>query len=567
MSTLTVGASGTYRSIASAVSAAEDGDVLKVQAGTYTNDFATISKKITIEGVGGMVHLEATRSPPDGKAILTVNTDATIKNLEFSGARVPDGNGAGIRYQGGDLTVEDSYFHDNQNGILANSSAGGTITIRDSEFRHNGTGDGRTHNIYVNTIDKLTIEDSWFHDAVTGHQIKSRALETVVTDSRITDDGGNGSYSIDLPNGGKALIADNEIQQGARSGNPAIIHFGGEGDPRPGSSLTITGNTVVNEMDSPSAALLLNQTSVVAKVSGGEVYGLASSDLVKGSAVVSAVTTLASKPLLDLTHPFGDDAPAPTPQKPTVPDGSGTGGSDGSGGNDTVTLTKPVQGGAVDLGGGEDHLILSSDGPNALTVSHTETITGGGSADSVVLGTTLASGTVGLSAGDDRLVLASGRNDVEVFSVETVVGGAGDDRIAITGPGGRLEGGAGADTLTGGANADQLYGGSGGDVLTGNGGVDRFIYKAASDAAVGTGERITDFDARGDVLVFGGLLKGDFEFRGAAAFTGDGHSEARFVDGTDQLTVDVNGDGTADMQMTLSGVKLASLSESDFLWV
>jgi hypothetical protein len=31
---------------------------------------------------------------------------------------VPDGNGAAVRYEGGNLTLNDDYFHDNQEGLL-----------------------------------------------------------------------------------------------------------------------------------------------------------------------------------------------------------------------------------------------------------------------------------------------------------------------------------------------------------------------------------------------------------------------------------------------------------------
>ena len=42
----------------------------------------------------------------------------TIENIEFTGARVPDKNGAGIRFEQGQLEVRDCIFENNQNGIL-----------------------------------------------------------------------------------------------------------------------------------------------------------------------------------------------------------------------------------------------------------------------------------------------------------------------------------------------------------------------------------------------------------------------------------------------------------------
>ena len=58
MATLNVGAGQAYATLSAAVGASRDGDVINVQAGTYVNDFVTISKDITIVGVGGMA------SPP-----------------------------------------------------------------------------------------------------------------------------------------------------------------------------------------------------------------------------------------------------------------------------------------------------------------------------------------------------------------------------------------------------------------------------------------------------------------------------------------------------------------------
>ena len=71
-----------------------------------------------------------------------------IDGFAFTGATVPDGNGAGIRYEGGSLTVTNSHFYGNQNGILGAADPAGVIAISTSEFDHNGVGgDGHTHNI------------------------------------------------------------------------------------------------------------------------------------------------------------------------------------------------------------------------------------------------------------------------------------------------------------------------------------------------------------------------------------------------------------------------------------
>ena len=305
MATLTVGVGKEFGTIGAAVAASRNGDIIQVQAGTYKNDFATINTRITIEGIGGMVNLVATVPPPNGKAILVTNTDVTLRNLSFSGAKVADGNGAGIRYQGGNLDIENCLFTNNQDGLLAAASPTGSITINNSEFSHNGTGDGYTHNIYVGEVGSLTITNSYIHDAVVGHEIKSRALKTVIENNRIVDGPtGSASYDIDLPNGGNALISGNIIEKGPASQNPAMIHFGGEGTAYAGSSLTITNNTLLYDHHASSATALLNQTGVTASLTNNKVFGLTAATLTKGPATSTATTYLTTEPTYSTASPI-----------------------------------------------------------------------------------------------------------------------------------------------------------------------------------------------------------------------------------------------------------------------
>ena len=234
MAALTVGSGLQFQTVKAAVEASHDGDTVYVQAGTYLNDFSIITTKISIVGVGGMANFVATVSPTNDKGILTVSnftikTDVTFDHVELQGAKVHDLNGAGVRYQGGDLTITNSYIHDNQNGILgAGTTGSGTVTIDHTEFDHNGAGGGGyAHNVYIGTIDTLIFTNNYTHDAVLGHEIKSRAAHTIIANNRIFDGDGTASYSIDLPNGGNAIIENNIIQQGPNSTNYKIINYGG----------------------------------------------------------------------------------------------------------------------------------------------------------------------------------------------------------------------------------------------------------------------------------------------------------------------------------------------------
>jgi Ca2+-binding RTX toxin-like protein len=444
MATLNVGAGQTYATLAAAVAASHDGDVVAVQAGTYVNDFATISTKISIVGVGGMANFVATTAPPNGKGILVTQTDVTIQNLSFSGAAVADGNGAGIRYEGGNLVIIDSYFHDNQDGLLSNADPNGTIRITGSEFANNGTGDGFTHNLYVGDIASLVIDDSYFHDAVVGHQVKSRAQSTTITNSRIYDGTGTGSYSIDLPNGGVGVIRDNVIQQGANSDNPAIIHYGGESAAYPGSSLTITDNVVVNDLtSSPSVRLLANATTVTASLSGNDVYGLTSSQIATGPATVSGTTFLSTHPSLDTSSPWlaGDPTIFGTPGPDTL---AGTAGADtmsGGAGNDTYYVNN-VGDKVIEAAGGGTDTVYSTVSWSMAAGQEIEYLLAYG--PGAVSGVTLTGNEL-----DNYLVGGSGH--------DVLSGGAGDDH---------LRGGAGADTMTGGAGNDTYYVDNIGDSVT-----------------------------------------------------------------------------------------------------
>ena len=267
----TVGVGKEFASIAQAVAAAKDGWTILVDAGTYTNDFTTISHDVTMIGVGGVVHMVATGPPANLKGIITIDASATIENFAFSGAAVPDadgGNGAGIRYEGGDMVLRNDSFTDNQDGLLAFPVLGlpsNTITLDHDTFDMNGSGSGYTHNAYIGAVDKLTVTNSVFEQAVVGHELKSRALISDITNNSFYDGPtGTASYDIDLPNGGQDVVENNTIEKGPDAENDAMIHFGGEGIPYAGSSLLVQGDAFVD--DKGSAIGVLNQTAISAVI-------------------------------------------------------------------------------------------------------------------------------------------------------------------------------------------------------------------------------------------------------------------------------------------------------------
>lgn len=175
--------------------------------------------------------------------------------LTFRGAAAPPwNNGAGIRLESGSLTVEDSRFIGNENGILTGADPRGRLTVRRSRFEGNGKCEPDcAHGLYAGLLADLTIEDSLFVGQRIGHHIKSRAARTTVVRTWI-DDGAEGtaSYLIDLPNAGDALIADNRLRKGRRSDNRRIAINMGTAEPlHARRRLILRGNDIASDIDRP----------------------------------------------------------------------------------------------------------------------------------------------------------------------------------------------------------------------------------------------------------------------------------------------------------------------------
>lgn len=204
---------------------------------------------LIIRGKGGRAHLQADGASAEGKATWVIKgKSTTVENIEFSGARATDENGAGIRQEGAGLTVRHCYFHDNEDGILAGTNPESEVLIESSEFANNGHGDGQTHNMYIGAIGRFTLRTSYSHGAKIGHNVKSRARENFILYNRIMDEqAGTASYEVDLPNGGLAYLIGNLIQKGPRADNSTLVSYGAEGHSYPINELCVVNNTMVSD--------------------------------------------------------------------------------------------------------------------------------------------------------------------------------------------------------------------------------------------------------------------------------------------------------------------------------
>lgn len=146
----------------------------------------------------------------------------------------------------------------------------------------------------------------------------------------------------------------------------------------------------------------------------------------------------------------------------------------------------------------------------------------------------------------------------------TATGNAINNRIDTTvGGNDYLDGGGGADVLLSGNGTDTLIGGLGSDTLSGGSSGDRFVFNSIADFGTpGATDLITDFShAQGDRIDLAAIdarnnLVGDqaFTFIGGLAFSKvAGQLRYSASGGITTVQGDVNGDGTADFSVRLTG--------------
>jgi hypothetical protein len=253
-----VGPERAVKTLAQASRLALDGTTIEVDAGDYHGDISIwTQKQITVRAVGGRVRLIAKGAAAEGKAIWVVRTgQMAVEGFEFTGTQVSGRNGAGIRLESGKLMVRNCRFINNENGIMTSNNPEIELDIVDSEFAHNGYGDGQSHNLYAGAIARLSVTGSYFHHALVGHLLKSRAAVNDIRYNRLADGpGGRASYELEIANGGVAYIVGNIIEQSEKTENPYIISYATEGYRWKENSLHLVHNTLVDKKASGGVLL------------------------------------------------------------------------------------------------------------------------------------------------------------------------------------------------------------------------------------------------------------------------------------------------------------------------
>ncbi len=254
--TLIVGPDGTPLSLALAVAQARDGDTIEILSGDYRDQPVLIEqRRLTLRGVGQRPVMHGSARAGSQRALWTVRGgEVLVQNIEFRGARAQDASAAGLRLEGGLLTVRDCIFHDNEHGILATNDDQARLRIENTHFglapRVVG---GLPHLLNVGRIARLDVTGSRFQQGFEGHMIKSRARESFIGYNFLHDgSSGGSSYEIDLPLGGVATVIGNVIGQSPRSQNRVLVAYGSEGSAWERNALHLAHNTLINGMLTPA---------------------------------------------------------------------------------------------------------------------------------------------------------------------------------------------------------------------------------------------------------------------------------------------------------------------------
>ena len=326
-SVLTVGPGEMYKNPKAAAAAAHHGDTIEIFPGTY-GGATWYPSDITIVGMGSGATI--TYNVQNNKGLFDIiGSDVTVENLTFMGAETSGGNGSGIRMEGNNLTVLNSKFIGNQDGILTGDYNTSSVVIKNSIFQKNGACiNSCAHAVYVGAIASLDIENSHFWQTKRGHDIKSRALTNTITGNRIQDGpDGTSSYLIDIPDGGILTISDNYLEKGPKTSNKMYaISIGEEGVRKVEGPMLIDDNTYQN--DSPMKGVFVrNETKYAGLVlQDNTLLGQKTTALQGAGTVVGATSNVAAltAPLemaaANFDTEFGDAADAPTPRDaPEVP--------------------------------------------------------------------------------------------------------------------------------------------------------------------------------------------------------------------------------------------------------
>jgi len=215
-----------FSDLEKAIIATRPGGTVYIKA-EVLNTCGLITKSLKIVGelkAGKRPHLMSTSCRGKGALIIEA-PNVEISNLEISDINVGDNNGACIRVglAAKNVTLNNIYCHDSQNGVLASFYNAGELRVSDSIFERCGAG-GRSHGAYIQTDGDIVFKNVQFLSSKgVGHSLKVSAKNTLIEGSIIAALDGFNSRAIDHFGGGVLVVRNSIIQQGPKSDNRDMI--------------------------------------------------------------------------------------------------------------------------------------------------------------------------------------------------------------------------------------------------------------------------------------------------------------------------------------------------------
>lgn len=211
---ITVGPQGTYAELADAAAAVQAGDTVLLTSGEYYACAVWKQDRLTIRGAKHGAEARITDNACDGKAAFVVQgKGVTIENVTFSRVRSADGNGAGIRSEGRDLTVRAARFVNDQVGILA--TGGGTLRIEDCDFEQTGAPATRMPSVMAEKTTELMLKNNKFHNPRGGGFVRATAAIADIIANHFEDDAGTLQAPALVLDAGVVTISGNHFRLAA----------------------------------------------------------------------------------------------------------------------------------------------------------------------------------------------------------------------------------------------------------------------------------------------------------------------------------------------------------------
>jgi len=258
--TLEVGPGRDYDRPSAAAAVAEDGDTVSIAPGEYFDCAIWRANHLTIVGEPGGDGVTITDAVCQGKAAFVIPGNAvTVRNIGFARIRAPEDNGAGIRGEGGDLTVQDSRFRNTQMGILAASPHGGALRVAGCQFNEVGESlTGRSNAaVRASGFDLVRIEHSVFEHARGGADISVDGARVELVADRFSDEGGRMTGPMVSIAGGALLLEGTTVDLAAgAAARPGVVLVTGDD----ATALAVRGNTL-RDAGTAATPLVRNWTS------------------------------------------------------------------------------------------------------------------------------------------------------------------------------------------------------------------------------------------------------------------------------------------------------------------